>query len=244
MAAVVYAESAAGRNGALVQALGLHPLPPSARPGYEDALAALAVGEALAELGPRWDVLHDLPLGDGRYLDHLLIGPAGVFALRALHVPGPELVIDGDQLASGRRTEHLGRLRSDASAVAERLALGGAPIEVRPAVVIVGEAKCVVRLPAHGIQVVALAQLGRWLGSRRSVLSGEDVAELSDAVDRPGQWPDDAPEPEVAERFESLRARVRASLRRRSLLAVIGFAAGFGLIWSSIAVLAVMTLSR
>jgi hypothetical protein len=241
MSAVLYAESVAGRNGAIARALGLHPLPASARPVYEDALAALAVAESLAGLGPRWDVLHDLPLPDGRFLDHLIVGPAGVFALRAMHVPGPQLVIDGDQLAWGRRTENLGQLRADAGAVAERLALGGAPVEVRPAVVVVGEAKCVVRLPAHGIQVVALSQLERWLGSRRRVLAGEDVAELSNAVDRPDNWPETPIEPDLAERFEALRGRVRAALRRRSIVAAFAFAVAFGLVWASIAVLAATT---
>lgn len=247
MASVLYAESVAGRNSAPARLLGIHPLPPSARTGYEDALAALAVGDALTALGPRWDVLHDVPLGNGRFLDHLIIGPAGVFALRALHVSAQQLVVDGDQLACGDRVEDLGPLRWDAGVVAERLAQGGAPIEVRPAVVVVGEAKCVVRLPARSIQLVSIGQLGRWLGSRRRVLSGEEVAELSDLVDH--GWPeteaDDRSEADrdLPSRFEALRLRVRAALRRRSFIAAIGFGVGFGLLWASIAVLAVTLLS-
>lgn len=242
MSAVLYAESARGRNGAAARLLGVHPLPPSARSGYEDTLAALAVGDALAGLGPRWDVLHDVPLHEGRSLDHLIVGPAGVFALRAMHVSAPQLVIDGDQFACGDRVEDLGPLRVDAAAVAERMAQGGAPIEVRPAVVVVGETKCVVRLPARGIQIVSIAQLERWLGSRRRVLSGEEVAELSDILDH--GWPDPAPETErdVAVRFEALRVRVRAAQRRRSLLAALGFGVGFAMLWASIAVLAVTVL--
>jgi hypothetical protein len=43
------------------------------------------VAKELATLGPKWHVLHSIPLGDGGAdVDHLVIGPAGVFSLRLL----------------------------------------------------------------------------------------------------------------------------------------------------------------
>lgn len=48
------------------------------------------VARRLAELPEdQWTVLHDLPLGAcGANLDHLVIGPGGVFALNAKHLTG------------------------------------------------------------------------------------------------------------------------------------------------------------
>lgn len=244
MRAVLDAEQSASRDRALQRFVGLDPLPAAVRATYGDALANLVVGEELTALGPRWDILHDVPVGEGRHVDHLILGPSGIFALRAVRATAGELVVDGDQLACGDRVDDLGRLRQDAGRIAALLAAAGTPVEVRPAIVVVGEVRYVVRLPARSIQIVALSQLERWLGSMRPVLSGEEVAGLSDLIDRSEHWPAaDPPDRDLLPRFTELRERVRAASRRRSLWAAIGFAAGFVVLWGAIAVLAAAVLT-
>lgn len=51
-----------------------------------DRDVATAPGELLTELSSEWFVLHDVPMAvDGTVLDHLLVGPAGVFAITVGH---------------------------------------------------------------------------------------------------------------------------------------------------------------
>ncbi|MDP9028017.1 MAG: NERD domain-containing protein, partial [Actinomycetota bacterium] len=66
--------------------LGYSPLHPDAVSCYDDALAELETGRRLATLGAGYTVLHSLPIGDGEGavradVEHLVIGPAGVFCL-------------------------------------------------------------------------------------------------------------------------------------------------------------------
>jgi hypothetical protein len=54
--------------------------------------AETATARVLEQLGPGWRTLHCLPVGPGATLAHLLIGPAGVFAISSL--PQAATVVD------------------------------------------------------------------------------------------------------------------------------------------------------
>ena len=100
MSNVVHAQAARLPRGPMARLLGMSPLTVTARAHYRDAIAELEVGETLATLGARWDVLHDVPVGpDG--LDHLVIGPAGVYAVRTVMARGLQVVVTGDSVAVG-----------------------------------------------------------------------------------------------------------------------------------------------
>ncbi|MGJ9403557.1 nuclease-related domain-containing protein [Arthrobacter sp. KK5.5] len=59
-----------------------NPLGPDNRPWYQVAFAEIRTGHILASLAPEWAVLHAVPVGAGTAdIDHVLIGPAGVFTL-------------------------------------------------------------------------------------------------------------------------------------------------------------------
>jgi hypothetical protein len=63
---------------------------------------AVLVGAQLAKLvakDPRWRVLHSIPVGkDGADIDHLVVGPAGVFTLNTKHHPRARIWVAGDTL--------------------------------------------------------------------------------------------------------------------------------------------------
>lgn len=61
---------------------GADPLSPEDHRWYKGALGEIAVGRLLERLGAEWTVLHAVPVGTGASdIDHILIGPAGVFTL-------------------------------------------------------------------------------------------------------------------------------------------------------------------
>lgn len=72
-------QRAARPHSALSRLLGRDPLHPDAVSWYREALGERRVGRMLMELGPGWRVLHAVPHGVADEIDHLVIGPAGVF---------------------------------------------------------------------------------------------------------------------------------------------------------------------
>jgi hypothetical protein len=66
------------------------------RLGHE---AQMAMGQELSQLGRSgYRIFHDFPAGDGSHIDHVLVGPAGVFVVEsyASYLPDPLLRAQGN----------------------------------------------------------------------------------------------------------------------------------------------------
>ena len=70
--------------------------------GEEKVAARLA---KVARKDPRWRFLHAIPVGDrGSDIDHLVIGPGGIFTVNAKHHPGAKIWVGGDTfMVNGHR---------------------------------------------------------------------------------------------------------------------------------------------
>ncbi|SDJ78189.1 nuclease-related domain-containing protein [Streptomyces indicus] len=140
---------------ALLIALDRHPTPVRrlrTDRRRRDLLAQQAVGEALDRLEPAgWRVLHSLPLPGGRRLDHLLIGPGGVFAFHALHATKHRVRVADPQVAVGRAQPEplLGSLRHQADRACLALTT-----EVRPVLAVVAATAVDLRGALREVQVV------------------------------------------------------------------------------------------
>lgn len=85
-----------------------------------DAVGEELVGDRLEKLGPRWELLHDVEIGDQTaWIDHLLIGPAGVFAVSTEWCPRAHVRVDGESVRVDGKphpfvpvTRHLARCAS------------------------------------------------------------------------------------------------------------------------------------
>ncbi|MEV8043534.1 NERD domain-containing protein [Streptomyces griseoluteus] len=143
---------------ALLVALDRAPAPRfRADPRRRALLAEQTVGAALdrlEEAGCR--TLHSLPLPGGGRIPHLLVGPAGLFAIAALYARGRRVRLSGPLVAVGRRPpEPLPRrLRADAGRAAYALTAG-----VRPVLVLVGPAEVSVTGDAGGLLVLRETEL-------------------------------------------------------------------------------------
>jgi hypothetical protein len=224
----------------LARLLGVSPLRDDARQPFRRALGAVLVGEALAGLGVGWDCVHDIPPGPGTgRLDHLLIGPSGVFAVASVerapedtpgaHAPGGGSTVSPDMLhTAAREAQRAAIVLSDAVARSVR---------VVPVIAVGPGVRVASGIHAGGVLVVRARDVVRAVTTRRTVLSGEEIAELSDLVDRPDVWwTSAAPAFDTASlyrEFAALRSRVRSARRRRALWAVLGFAA----LWAEVCVI-------
>ncbi|MGW2210312.1 NERD domain-containing protein [Streptomyces sp. NPDC001781] len=143
---------------ALLVALDREPAPRfRADPRRRALLAEQIVGAVLDRLeGAGCRALHSVPLPGGGRIPHLLIGPAGLFVLGALHTRGRRVRVVGPLVAVGRRPpEPLPRrLHADAERAAYALTAG-----VRPVLVLVEPAEVAVAGDAGDLRVLRETEL-------------------------------------------------------------------------------------
>jgi hypothetical protein len=175
----------------LGRVFGADPLSPDNYPWYKGALGEIAVGRVLERLGPEWTVLHAVPVGSGTSdIDHVLIGPGGVFTLNTKNHAGQSVWVAGRTLmVAGKKQRHLYNASYEADRAAKLLTRGAnAAVEVTGVVVVVAPKSMTVRERPSGVAVVTDRQLLRWLNDRPNVLTPGQVAVVAAAAVRSGTW--------------------------------------------------------
>jgi hypothetical protein len=200
-------------------------------------MGAVEVGDALdtlASAGSGWHVLHSVAVDDGAELDHLVIGPAGVYIVTtAVH---PDGVVEASQrtfMVSDVRYPHIRNMEYEMGRV-ERLlgTAAGFAVEVSGILAVVEPKSLVVREAHRDVAVLSASTIARWLSGRARVIQPVEVEAIAAVARRASTWqvaiaPTDDPV-EQRERFDSLRGEVdRAwSLQRLWATAITVTAAG------------------
>ena len=209
---------------------GADPLTRDNYPWYKGALGEIAVGEILERLAPEWTVLHAVPVGAGASdIDHVLIGPGGVFTLNTKNHAGQSVWVAGRTLmVSGKKQRHLYNASHEAARAAKLLTRGvKAAVGVTGVVVVVAPKSMTVRERPSEVAVVTDRQLLRWLSDRPNVLTPRQAAAISAAAAQPGTWHRNTPaavDPALLQHeFARLRFLVDSARRRRAgwLLALL-----------------------
>lgn len=134
------AELAPGRFARLLSRLGRKSEADSWRAGLA---GERTVGAELKRLAPAgWRVLHSVPLPRDVDIDHLLIGPGGVFTINTKHHRQKRVWV-GDTAATvnrGAPQAYVRKSRVEAKRVAGVLEGAGVRVEVEPVLVFVGAA--------------------------------------------------------------------------------------------------------
>ncbi|SFR83578.1 Nuclease-related domain-containing protein [Agromyces sp. CF514] len=210
----------------LARAFGRSPLSSESQSWYLGAIGELEVARRLERLGPSWRVLHAVPVGKGTSdIDHVVIGPSGVFTMNTKHHEGKEVWVGAKRLlVNGQRTDHLRNAEFEAKRAAQRLsAATGTPVAVMPMIVIVAARRLTIREQPATVCVLAESQLVDRLTTGPVVLTPSEIDAMTDAAARPETW-HDAPvlEPVDLAAFDALRAAVgQARLRRRLWIAAL-----------------------
>jgi len=255
------AQAVARPRGFITRLAGADPLHPDAVVWYQRALAEHQVARILDGLGPDYRVLHAIPevvphglraknihtthpQCAGDHIDHLLIGPAGVFTLTTASHPRERIEVRGSTLlADGHRTTHVPTAEREARAAATALTRAtGAPVAVTPVVIVVGATE--IRHFAAEVPppvVVSVRELAAWARARPAVLEPDQVASISRAAEEWTTWRPLTAELAVpndpAPRFARLHREVVAARRIRTLwfggsaaaLVAVAFGAASGL---------------
>ncbi|MHA7305580.1 nuclease-related domain-containing protein [Arthrobacter sp. TMN-49] len=206
---------------------GISPLAPEAEAWYKGALGEIQVARLLARLDPGYVVLHAVPVGaGGSDIDHVVIGPAGVFTLNTKNHSGKKVwVAGGTFMVNGSKHPHIRKSVFEGKRAARLLSqAAGLPIAVTPLVVVVDPLRLVVKTPPNGVQVLASHSLQQWFAHQPRKYSNEQLAQIVPVACQPGLWHQDPPvegDPmQLNDHFDSLHRSVRTARLRRILWAL------------------------
>jgi hypothetical protein len=242
--ACLKSQSSATPRGRLAIFLGLSPLHQDARLAYNDAIGAFATAAQLDQLSDDWTVLNSVPLGSGESeLDHIVIGPGGVFVLATRNYRGRKVRAGGNILAvDGHKTDEIRALR-----YAERRATDvlrqalGAHVPISPVIVVADCASLTIEAKAPAVPVLNLDRIPRWFHNRDRVLSATAVTRIVEVAQRDSTW-NPVGEPlgdglRCAQRFDRLRREVEAAHVRARQLALAGMGAAAIAVGSALAIM-------
>jgi hypothetical protein len=147
---------------------------------------------------PRWEVLHSIPVGTGRGdIDHVVIGPPGVFTINTKHHPGRRIDVENGQLfVGGRAVDYLTKARAEANRARRMLCTALAReghselanrLKVRAVLAVVG-ARLLVRTSPDGVLLATETTLVRYLQQHPAILEPAQVATIYTFARRSTTW--------------------------------------------------------
>ncbi|MFL6073115.1 MAG: nuclease-related domain-containing protein [Mycobacteriales bacterium] len=148
------------------------------------------VMEGLARFG--WHALHDVPVGDeGELIDHLLIGPGGVFAAQSEYLRGDRVWVSGDKfLVNGAELDCMDAARAEEDAAQQILTTAvGWRVPTWALIVCVGARSVTVVHPApESLYVLSLRDLRKWLVKLPVMLQPDMVDLVFSAARAASTW--------------------------------------------------------
>jgi hypothetical protein len=244
------AQSEGPTLGAFSRIFGMDPLARSAQRSYQGALAELEVVRALDALGEEWTVLHSVPSGDGALIDHLAIGPAGVFAIGIRNHAGQRVWV-GERtfMADNERLDYLAHFDELALSASLRLTEAsdvalprgtvfdtGPESLVTPCIVIDAPGELLIGQRASRTEVVAARTFASWLAALPRLLSPVVVETLSAAAVDEDTWPESHPSADVTAAlhdFARLQRRVSTARLRRLVWTGLGVIVSYATVFAS-----------
>jgi len=139
----------------------------------------------LGRLPEGWQVVNDVPVEEtGARIDHVLVGPAGVFALSVKNLTGTVWIGASGVRVNGHATDYLQTSRHDAHRATRLLSeVLDLPVDVRPVIAILADG-WTVQEPPTDVFIGPPRGVKDWLCRLSSVLSPRDVAAIAAAAAR------------------------------------------------------------
>jgi hypothetical protein len=146
----------------------------------------------LDRLPPPWHTLHSITLSEsGTDLDHLVIGPAGVFSVNTKYHPDANVWLAGGTfLVDGQRQDYVRASRAEGHKVARLLTDAcGFEVEVTPVIAVVGAADGFkVKEKPAGVVVCTRRHIVDWLRSQPAKLGSGTVEAIYSVSRRRSTW--------------------------------------------------------
>ena len=145
----------------------------------------------LSKRDPRWRSLHAIPVGSkGSDIDHLVVGPGGVFTLNTKNHPDATIYASGNTvMVNGHRTHYVRNSRFEAERAGRLLATAlGRPVHVEGVIVIVNAPNVVVKKPAEQVHVVRRREILQWTLRHGEILTESECDAIYEVARRSTTW--------------------------------------------------------
>jgi hypothetical protein len=143
----------------------------------------------LGRLPEGWFVFHDVPVGHrGANIDHVVIGPAGVFTVNTRYLFGEIVVYQRSITHEGVKTDYLSKATAEAGRAARLLTTAiGRTVQVRGILAILADEWTIVEEPPD---VIVRGPRGakNLMLKQPPVLRPSDVIVLAAAASKPDTW--------------------------------------------------------
>jgi hypothetical protein len=150
------------------------------------AVGEETVGRELAKLPATWHVLHDLPVNGGPgNIDHLVIGPAGIFTINTKNYSETTVASHGALYVGGAWTSHVSAAEAEARHVG-RLVAAADDMTVTP--LLVFTSPLVVKQQPARVTALAQADLIRWFAEQPAHYGPDAVRTIFNLADEPSTW--------------------------------------------------------
>jgi len=186
----------AARNAAPVKTvfarlLGVHTDERAWRIGADGEEKVAAQLGKVQKQDPRWRLLHAVPVGGrGSDIDHVIIGPGGVFTANAKHHPDATIWVGGSTfMVNGTKQSYIRSARHEAQRASRLLSEAcGFPVHVEGLVVTVNAKSITVKSQPEGVTVLPRMQLGKWLLRHGDIHTEEVVDAIFEVARRSTIW--------------------------------------------------------
>jgi hypothetical protein len=148
------------------------------------------VGWQLRKLGDDWKVLHSVPIGTSDTdIDHVLIGPPGVFTLNTKnHLGGRVTVTSKAIYVNGSFQPYLAKSRAEGKRATKILTTScGYEVIARPLIVVMADELNIKGL-TEGVHVVGRKRIARWLLNQSHTLAPDEVNAIYAVASRRSTW--------------------------------------------------------
>lgn len=143
------------------------------------------------EAAAGWGFLNSIPIGsNGSDIDHLVVGPAGVFSVNTKHHVGARIWVGGDTfLVNGHRQPYVRNSRFEARRAGGLLSrASGIPVTVQGMVVPVNARDVTVKVPPRDVHVVNRKRLVKYLLALPPVLPPPVISAVFSAARTSSTW--------------------------------------------------------
>ena len=153
------------------------------------------IGSRLEKLLSKgWYVLHSVPVGSrGSDIDHIVIGPGGVFTINSKNHPGAKIWVAKYQMrVNGQPVDYLRNARHEGQRASKLLtAATGFPVEVRSCVVVLTNTfvpNVTYKQMPDDVMVLDRMDIPGWFKRRKRVLTDDRIDAIYDVARRSTTW--------------------------------------------------------
>jgi hypothetical protein len=139
----------------------------------------------------QWRYLHSVPVGSrGADIDHVLIGPAGVFTINTKNHRGSNIWVGGNTfVVNGTRQPYIRNSRHEAVRAGRLLSQAcGFPVAARGVIAVIDPRNFTIKEHPADVAVTTRVQLSRWLAQQPQVLDPNQVDAIFGVARRSGTW--------------------------------------------------------